>query len=111
MTQGIEIGRVVRGGKVHLHLDGHGCGAARKSRIIEHISDVTTLTPDQCCKRCFTERRMREASRRNVVSESRWSWTLDWFLSTILPPQPTMSEGRLAEMIAGINANFDRMGI
>lgn len=109
----IRIGRVVAGGKVHMHIDGRGCGAARRARITSEIQDLSTLNESQLCRRCFTATRTARAARLNAFSDTRWDADLDLFLARIDTPRPatTTSPERLAQMIAEMNAQFDMMGI
>lgn len=112
MSGRIQIGTVVAGGRIHLHIDGAGCGAAHRARIASPATDLTAIPADRQCKRCFTAARLDRAARINAMSDTEWNWSLEMFLTAAAPaPTPTVSPDRIAQMIAEMNANFDLMGI
>lgn len=110
----IKIGQVVPMGKIHMHIDGQGCGAARRAKIAIAIKGwaLGKLGKSQLCKRCFTAKRVESVSQRNAYAGlGLWSATLESFLMKLIPAQPATPPERLAEMVREIGADLRSRGV
>lgn len=111
----ITIGRVVENGKVHMQMDGRGCGPCRGRRISTPIASdmLQWIKPDDLCRLCFTANRIRRASSLNAFSDARWNHNLDMFLSrlSIARPVDVTSPERLEQIRREIAARFQAEGV
>lgn len=61
----VRIGRVCirRGARIHLAIDGHTCGAARRAGIGYEVTRADLVALGNLCRRCFTPNRVGRAQQ------------------------------------------------
>lgn len=106
----IRIGRIGKGTKVHMHVDGKTCGAGRGAKLTEVISPdmLQWIVLADLCTNCFRARRIQRASEVNAYGRN-WIAPLDTFLAKVgekLPPANGTSAERLAQIKAELIARF-----
>lgn len=103
----IQIGRIGKGTKVHMHIDGKTCGAGRGARITETIASdmLQWCKPAELCKRCFTGGRMERASQINAYGHG-WSQSLEAFLIRVPAARELQVERTSAERLEEIRTQL-----
>lgn len=114
---GIRIGRVVANGKIHMHIDGRGCGAKRRAHITKarQIRNEMLMwaKPTDLCRRCFSANRVEMAASLNANgSEASWSEHLDTFLGKVWSkPANGTSPERLEQIRRELAESFRERGV